>query len=111
MNNGISNINHPGCSSAVAGSSLGGKVSERSTEAAGPIPAAIKAQILDSLAKVDPNSFAGYCIRVFVGEVHLKTNTQIRHCIHNLQDQINSNPKQMKAVLGDQFEFIRTVTF
>jgi hypothetical protein len=68
-----------------------------------------RALILDSLGKVVGESFAAYCIRVFVNSAHLKTDLELMEMIAALQDQISDNEKAMRRVLGGQFEFIRDV--
>lgn len=69
------------------------------------------ALILDSLAKVENRSFAGFSIKIFVNSAHLKSDREVISMIQGLQSQIIDNPNAMMSVLGDQYEFIRTIRF
>lgn len=66
-----------------------------------------RALILDSLGKVEGESFAAYCIQLFVRNAHMKSDYDIRQMIAGLQDQINDNPGALKRILGSQYEFIK----
>lgn len=72
---------------------------------------ALKAQILDSLAKVDSQTFVGDSIRIFCSNAHLKTDLDIVITIQNLQSQAKDNEQLMQDILGKQFQFINNLDF
>lgn len=74
-----------------------------------PLQPALKARILDSLAKVKGNSFAAFCIQLFVKNAHIKTDYEVKQMVKGLQSQINDNPAVLMRVLGNQYDFIRSV--
>lgn len=74
-----------------------------------PFTTALKARILDSLAKVKGNSFAAFCIKLFVKNAHIKTDYEVKQMVKGLQSQINDNPAVLMRVLGNQYDFIRSV--
>jgi len=74
-----------------------------------PFTTALKARILDSLSKVKGNSFAAFCIKLFVKNAHIKSDYEVKQMVKGLQSQINDNPAALMRVLGNQYDFIRTV--
>jgi hypothetical protein len=70
-----------------------------------------RALILDSLSKVEGESFVAYCIRLFVRNAHMKTDTDLKQTVKNLQDQAKDNRKILKRILGDQYRFLMSQKF
>jgi hypothetical protein len=120
MNNGIhtnSNYSLPGVSGIQTGMGreVGAKTSTATFIGRSATPQAftpkVKAQILDSLAKVTGESFAAYCINLFCKNAHLKTDYEVRQMIKELQSQAEDNKEIMRRVLGDQFDFLMCLRF
>lgn len=65
-----------------------------------------RANILNHLAQVNHNSFAGLSIRTFIQSAQQHTDEKIFQCIREIKDQIRDNREAMKRVLGNQYDFI-----
>jgi hypothetical protein len=72
---------------------------------------ALRAKILDSLAKVEGDNLVAISIKEFVHNAHLKTDEDIRRTVLALQSQIIGEGGLIKKLLADQFAFISTIEF
>lgn len=72
---------------------------------------ALKAQILSAMGQVQHEGIAGYAIRKFALESHLKRDDEVIEAVENIKCQIVDNPMCMRRVLGDQFEFLNALPF
>lgn len=72
---------------------------------------ALRAQILDSLAKIEGESFVAFCIQQFVKAAHLKSDQDIIEMVHGLQSQAKDNTPMLQRIMGSQFEFINNLEF
>lgn len=72
---------------------------------------ALKAQILSSMGQVQHEGLAGYAIRKFALESHLKTDDEVVEAVENIKSQIVDNPMCMRRVLGNQFDFLNGLPF
>lgn len=70
---------------------------------------ALKAQILDALAKVPPESFWGHAIRLFVISAHTKTDSELTQLVLDLQSQAADDKNVMCDILSTQFDFINNL--
>lgn len=67
--------------------------------------AALRAQILDAMVKVNPETLLGYSLQHFCRQSHLKTDEQIEDCVKQIQEQFKDGGQLYVEMLGDQFEF------
>lgn len=70
---------------------------------------ALKARLLDSFAKVEPDTAWGHALNVFCRNAPCKHENELQQLMLDMRSQNKDNPELMRKMLGDQYDFLMTV--